>query len=499
MSANGGRNVLFVVLDTVRRDRLGPYGYDRPTTPAIDAFAETATVVEEAVAPAPWTLPVHASMFTGRYPSEHGADQQRPYLRTDQTLAGALAATGMHTACFSSNAWITPYTGVTQGFAEVDNFFEVLPGGIGGTPLRWVWEQLHQRPRLRTVAQQLVAFGNRIHERTARGDRGSSKTPAAVERAVATMQREDSWFVFLNLMDAHLPYHPPEPFRSRFAPAVDPDAVCQNSKEYNAGVRAIDAAEWAALGGLYDAAIASMDAAVGQLLTAADAHSAEPPIVVIAADHGELLGEHELFGHEFAVYDPLVHVPLLIRHPELSAGRFEGTVELLDLYHTLLADRPVDAAVDPTRCMTDTRYRRFDGVPPGERDPGQHGDPTTAYVEYAQPVIELAQLERRAAAAGVTIDADHRARASMRAGRRPDAKLVTSSLHAAAGFDLNADPQEAVPLPVDDPRVAEVRADLEMFAASVGPLDATGADTPQDPLAPMDAAAEQRLRELGYL
>ena len=87
----------------------------------------------------------------------------------------------------------------------------------------------------------------------------------------------------------------------------------------------------------------------------------------------------------------------------------------------------------------------------------------------------------------------------MRAGRRPDAKLVTSSLHAAAGFDLNADPQEAVPLPVDDPRVAEVRGDLEMFAASVGPLDATGADTPQDPLAPMDAAAEQRLRELGYL
>ena len=498
MSDLGDRNILFVVLDTVRRDRLGPYGYDRPTTPAIDAFAETATVVEEAVAPAPWTLPVHASMFTGRYPSEHGADQQDPYLRADRTLAGALAATGMHTACFSSNAWITPYTGMTQGFAEVDNFFEVLPGGVGGAPLRWVWEQLHQRPRLRSVAQRLVALGNRIHERTARGDRGSSKTPAAVDRAIATMRREDSWFVFLNLMDAHLPYHPPEPFRSRFAPDVDPDAVCQNSKEYNAGVRAIDAAEWSAIGDLYDAAIASMDDAVGRLLSAADAHSADPPIVVIAADHGELLGEHDLFGHEFAVYDPLVHVPLMLRHPALPQGRFEGTVELLDVYHTLLADRPVDASVDPTRCMTDARYRRFEAVAPGARDPGQHGDPATAYVEYAQPVIELAQLERRAAAAGATVAADHRARASMRAARRPEAKLIDSSIAAPEGFDLSADPDEVVPLRPDDPQLAQVRADLEAFSGQVGPLGRTGPPA-ADPLEPMDAAAQQRLRELGYL
>ena len=498
MSDHGDRNILFVVLDTVRRDRLGAYGYDRPTTPAIDAFAETATVVEQAVAPAPWTLPVHASMFTGRYPSEHGADQQEPYLRTDRTLAGALAATGMHTACFSSNAWITPYTGMTQGFAEVDNFFEVLPGGVGGAPLRWVWEQLHQRPRLRTVAQQLVALGNRIHERTARADQGDSKTPAAVERAIATMRREDRWFVFLNLMDAHLPYHPPEPFRSRFAPGADPAAVCQNSKEYNAGVRAIDDAEWSALGDLYDAAIASMDDAVGRLLSAADAHSAVPPIVVIAADHGELLGEHELLGHEFAVYDPLVHVPLVIRHPALPQGRLGGTVELLDLYHTLLAGRGTDAGVDPTRCMSDPRYRRFDAVAADARDPGQHGDPATAYIEYARPVIELAQLERRAAAAGATVAADHRARASMRAARRPDAKLIDSSLAAPEGFDLRADPDEAAPLAADDPHLAEVRADLGAFAASVGPLDPT-ASPAADPLEPMDAAAQQRLRELGYL
>ena len=78
MSSSGPSNVLFVVLDTVRKDHLTPYGYDRPTTPNLAEFADEATVFESAVAPAPWTLPVHASMFTGLYPSQHGADQESP-------------------------------------------------------------------------------------------------------------------------------------------------------------------------------------------------------------------------------------------------------------------------------------------------------------------------------------------------------------------------------------------------------------------------------------
>jgi hypothetical protein len=148
--------------------------------------------------------------------------------------------------------------------------------------------------------------------------------------------------------------------------------------------------------------------------------------------------------------------------------------------------------------MTDPRYRRFEVVPADARDPGQHGDPATAYIEYARPVIELAQLERRAAAAGATVAADHRARASMRAARRPDAKLVDSSLAAPEGFDLRADPDEAAPLAADDPHLSGVRADLGAFAAHVGPLAPTAAPA-ADPLEPMDAAAQQRLRELGYL
>ena len=98
-----GRNVLFVVMDTVRKDHLTPYGYDRPTTPTLEAFAGEALVYEEAVAQAPWTLPVHASMFTGLYPAGHTATQEAPYLPEDVgTLAEALSAAGYATACYSS-------------------------------------------------------------------------------------------------------------------------------------------------------------------------------------------------------------------------------------------------------------------------------------------------------------------------------------------------------------------------------------------------------------
>ena len=145
MSADTPANVLFVVMDTVRKDHLGPYGYDEPTTPGLDDFATEATVFEQAVAPAPWTLPVHASLFTGLYPHQHGADQENPYLEGTTTLAQTLSAAGYDTACYSSNAWITPYTRLTDGFDDQDNFFEVLPGERFEGSLESVRDPIHVR------------------------------------------------------------------------------------------------------------------------------------------------------------------------------------------------------------------------------------------------------------------------------------------------------------------------------------------------------------------
>ncbi|SEV88495.1 sulfatase [Natrinema salifodinae] len=524
-------NVLFVVLDTVRKDHLGPYGYERETTPELSAFAEEATVFESAIAPAPWTLPVHASLFTGRYPSQHGADQGSPYLDDATTLASVLSAAGYDTACYSSNAWITPYTGLTNGFDDHDSFFEVLPRDVLSGPLASAWQAVNDNDYLRDIASKLVRVGAVAHAKLASGEGADSKTPSVIDRTRSFIDDSDGdegWFAFVNLMDAHLPYYPPEEYREEFAPGVDPDAVCQNSKEYNSGARDVDDDEWEAIRGLYDAEIAHMDAELGRLFAwLRETGQWEETTVVVCADHGELHGEHDLYGHEFALYDELINVPLLVKHPDLEADRRDDLVELLDLYHTTLDAVDVDpdavdragtdgdaVPLDPTRSLLSGEYRAFDGVTdpdPGQRavggsdgeDDGDEAADDYAFVEYAQPVIELHHLEQKASEADIVLPEDHRAYSRLRAARSTDAKYVRADRIPDEGYRLDEDPDESSPVdPADDAVVAAAERALARFEDAVGgawddPTETAGDQA--DALADADEETRDRLRELGYL
>jgi arylsulfatase A-like enzyme len=513
MAPESPTNVLFVVMDTVRKDHLTPYGYDRPTTPGLEAFAAEATVFDQAVAPAPWTLPVHASLFTGMYPSQHGADQENPYLDGATTLAETLSTAGYDTACYSSNAWITPYTRLTDGFTDQDNFFEVMPGEFLSGPLARAWRTLNDNERLRAVADKLVSLGNTAHEYFAGGEGADSKTPAVVDRTQEFVSASDEWFAFINLMDAHLPYHPPAEFREEFAPGVDSTEVCQNSKEYNSGARAISDEEWTEIRGLYDAEIAHIDAELTRLFDFLKREGEwDDTMVVVCADHGELHGEHDLYGHEFCLYDPLINVPLMIKHPALDADRRDDQVELVDLYHTVLDNfgveggSPADAgeaavALDRTRSLLSDSYRRFDGV--AAPDPGQRAAPDGdyAFVEYSRPVVELKQLEEKAKKGGVTLPRDSRFYSRMRAARRPDAKYVRIDRIADEAYRLDRDPGETDHVTVDDEAVAATEAALSEFEASVGGAwtDALDDEVSDDTVSEMDDEAQERLRDLGYL
>ncbi|WP_306060653.1 sulfatase [Natronococcus wangiae] len=517
-------NVLFVVLDTVRKDRLGPYGYERGTTPELTAFAEEATVFESAVAPAPWTLPVHASLFTGLYPSQHGADQGSPYLDDATTLASVLSAADYDTACYSSNAWITPYTGLTDGFDAQDSFFEVLPGDVLSGPLAGAWQAINDNDYLRNAASKLVRIGAMAHAKLASDESADSKTPSVVDRTksfIDDSESERGWFAFVNLMDAHLPYYPPEEYREAFAPGVDPDDVCQNSKEYNSGARAIDDEEWDAIRGLYDAEIAHMDAELGRLFDwLRETDRWEETTVVVCADHGELHGEHDLYGHEFALYDELINVPLLIKHPDLEADRRDDLVELLDCYHTILETLDVDpdavagtdgegsaVARDSTRSLLSDEYRAFDEA--AETDPGHRAvleaedEDDYAFVEYAQPVIELHHLEQKASEAGIDLPEGHRAYSRLRAARSTDAKYVRADRIPDEGYRLDEDPDEESPIDAaDDEAVAATERALARFEDAVGgawddPAETAGDGA--DALAEADEETRDRLRELGYL
>lgn len=517
MTSGSPSNVLFVVMDTVRKDRLGPYGYDRDTTPGLDAFADEATVFENAVAPAPWTLPVHASIFTGMYPSRHGADQENPYLEGATTLAQSLSADGTRTACYSSNAWITPYTHLTDGFDDQDNFFEVMPGDLLSGPLARMWQVLNDNPRLRKLADMIVSAGNTAHEYLSSGEGADSKTPRVMDRTKQFIEESEAegedWFSFINLMDAHLPYHPPEEFREEFAPGVDSSEVCQNSKEFNSGARDIDDDEWDDIKSLYDAEIAHIDSQLTRLFDwLKETDRWEDTAVVVCADHGELHGEHDLYGHEFGLYDPIVNVPLMVKHPSLDADRREDTVELLDLYHTVLDTFDTDAtptaadeeavALDPTRSLLSESYREFDDV--DDADPAQQAAPDgeTAFVEYSRPVVELKQLEEKAADAGIELDEDSRFYARMRAARRDDAKYVRIDRIEDEAYRLDADPEEMENLADgDDETVEEVESELAVFENEIGGAwtSAAASEVTDEAVEEMDEEIQDRLQDLGYM
>ena len=520
MTQSSPDNVLFVVLDTVRKDRLGPYGYEPDTTPGLDAFAESddVTVFEEAVAPAPWTLPVHASLFTGMYPSHHGADQENPYLDGATTLAETLSADGYATACYSSNAWITPYTHLTDGFDEQDNFFQVMPGDFLSGPLAKLWQTMNDNETLRAVADKLVSLGNVAHEYFASGEGSDSKTPAVIDRTQSFIEDSetagDDWFSFINLMDAHLPYHPPEEYADEFAPGVDSTEVCQNSKEFNSGAREIDDEEWDDIEGLYDAEIAHIDDQLTRLFDwLKETGRWDDTAVVVCADHGELLGEHGFYGHEFNLYDQLINVPLMVKHPGVEGDRREDTVELVDLYHTVLDTLDVSGgtpaapgeesvALDRTRSLLSADYREFADAT--DADPGQAACASGRYgfVEYSRPVVELKQLEEKASAAGIEISEDSRFYSRMRAARRTDGKYIRIDRVEDEAFRLDDDPAENENRAGSgDEVLVETEKRLAAFEEAVGGAwaEADDADVSDDSLDEMDDEARERLQDLGYV
>jgi len=498
---DAGTNVLFVVLDTVRKDHLSVYGYDEPTTPALERVAEEAAVFDHAVAPAPWTLPVHASLFTGLYPSEHEATQEDPYLDGVTTLAESLSAAGYDTACYSSNAWITPYTNLTAGFDDHDNFFQIMPSEFLSGPLARIWQTMNDNDTLRGVADRLVQLGNTFHEYFAEEGGGDTKTPAVIDKTIEFIDDSDQFFTFINLMDAHLPYHPPEEYAQQFAPGVDSTAVCQNSKEYNSGARDISDDEWEAIRGLYDAEIRHIDDQLDRLFShLKDTGQWEDTMVVVCADHGELHGEHDLYGHEFAIYDQLVNVPCMVKHPDIDTAHDDETVvELVDLYHSVLDATGVEGdgvALDSTRSLLSADYREF------SEPAGNHGDRgDVGFVEYHQPVVELRQLESKASAAGITLDTDSRFYSRMGAARSTEGKYIHCTRIPDEAYRIDTDPDELDDVAgTDDEVITALEAQLNDF---VDRVDATWPDeadgTDGDVLDDMDDDTKDRLKDLGYI
>jgi len=296
----GAPNVLLIMLDTVRAMSLSLYGYPRPTTPALERFASRGVVFTRAISPAPWTLPSHASVFTGREAHELSTDWFVPLDDTYPTLAEQLRGAGYLTAGFSANAWYASREmGLGRGFIHFEDYRRSLTEvALSASIVRvlreaamaWLGRE-DNLPDRRSAADINAAF---LRWLNGRGDR--------------------PFFAFLNYYDAHAPYLPPEPFAERFRTG---ERLLPLVPKRETAEAPIDSAGVLAARDAYDAAIAYLDQELGRLfVTLERQHQLESTIVIIAADHGEEFMEHGLAEHGNSLYLPSVHIPLLVAWPD---------------------------------------------------------------------------------------------------------------------------------------------------------------------------------------
>jgi choline-sulfatase len=270
------KHLVLVTIDTLRADRLGCYGNTTVATPHLDAIAAQGALAQDASVQTPLTRPSHVTIFTGRYPAEHGIrDNVAPALAADvPTLAQQLKGHGFETAAFVSSVVLSRQSGLARGFDTYSDRFEV-----GADDAR---------------------FLNTIQKR---GDGPTSEAIAWLEAHPASRT-----FVWLHLYDPHDPYEPPEPYAARYADRP------------------------------YDGEVAFTDELLGRLDAALDRLGRRgDTLVVVTSDHGEGLGDHGEAVHGFFVYESTLAVPLLVRGPGIPVGtRLGPTVRSVDLLPTVL-------------------------------------------------------------------------------------------------------------------------------------------------------------------
>ena len=309
-AAPGRPNILLYVIDTLRADHLGCYGYPRATSPNLDALATEGMIFTNAVAQAPWTKPATASIHTGLYPIHHGAVTLTQRIRPEvPTLAGVLHAAGYRTAAFVTNANVSGEFGFKRGF----DTYTYLP-------------EDPSRPGVHVSADVV--------------------TTAVVDWVGAHAERP--FFVYAHVTDPHAPYAPPPPFAERFH---DP-LLASSLPDVPNPVRVIEKVpalatpeNVAALAALYDGEIAFTDDSFGRLMAGLREHGLDgSTVVVVTADHGEEFVDHGGFEHGYTLYGELVHIPLIARIPGARRGlSVAGLVRQIDLMPTLLAYAGVPA------------------------------------------------------------------------------------------------------------------------------------------------------------
>jgi len=313
----GPYNVVLVVMDTVRADHLSTYGYGRDTSPTLEALADQGTRFDRAMSTAPWTLPSHASMFTGRAPHEHGAHtfevQRRennvsPLPEDVPVIAEVFEEAGYQTAAFAANnVFLGRRWGLDRGFETYE--------------VKHAFAPAHNRRVLWWLDQ---------------------------------LEQDEPFFLFVNYMDAHRPYNV-NPVEGLLDEPPDPNnwLIDRLKTTVMSGRDTHPEERIETVRAQYDTAIANLDAGIAELLSALEAMGElEETVFVVTSDHGEYLGEHQLVEHNLDVYQEALHVPLVVRSPTDVPGTVSRRVVTSQdlpwlLRSRLAADKELSKALKP--------------------------------------------------------------------------------------------------------------------------------------------------------
>jgi arylsulfatase A-like enzyme len=433
-------NLVMIVLDTVRADHLAPYGYARVTTPGLDAFVRRcATVYTEAYSASSWTLPSHASLFTGLYPGEHGAHHPRartpgnaapsyttfaqPLRRDVPTLAGRLTGEGYETAAVVANAgYLRHELGVDRGFAHYDD--------------RW-GANLNSVLLLQLAGFQ-AQLGHFVHRSA------ESITDLALDWLVAHSAKRP-FFLFLNYMEPHFPYLPPPPGDKAFDKPQPLNPYAPHRSLHSL---------------LYDRELLFLDEHLSRLLAGLEALGfLSNTVVIITSDHGEGFGEHGLWQHDRVLYDEVLKVPLYVKGAgPCRSATVQARTTGLDVYHLALVKLGIDAE--------NTRRDAFEVIAEWQGSDQLAGQFNNSPFDVDRDL--LAWMEGHV-------------------------KWIVSSKGTVEAYDLDSDPRELHNLAVDRDQIERAQGQAARWWTAHPPI--VTAHHPQE----LDAETRERMRTLGYV
>ncbi len=368
---DGGPNILLISIDSLRRDHVGSYGYQRPTTPHLDKLAREGVRFDAAVSPTSWTLPSHVTLLTAlpiRVHQVHVSSQR--FTKQVLTLTEVLSQEGYATAGIVRGSYLDAGYGFAQGFDHYDDYTvlnrdRTKPDGNATSPIS-----------LRLANEWLDSW--------------------------AASERPQPFFLFLHTWDVHFPYAPPHPYDTMFDPHYEGDIVASPYMRNRRINPWMDPRDLEHVIALYDGEIRYTDDHLGRLFDSLQRLGVfDDTIIVVTSDHGDEFFEHGKKGHGQNLFDDVLRVPLVMRYPsKIPAGRVvKGQVRLMDVAPTILGLAGIEPPADFGYAGDDGPHPYHDLTPLLEGEPEREPPPLVAFGDLYGSLVSLRTSAPKSSAA----------------------------------------------------------------------------------------------------